>query len=169
MRILTVVALALVVVSCGEPVAVPYAGPEAPSLARGDNPNAPLAVFNTQLRAENERPHESTSEAWGTAQVKVFPGGVIEWQLVVQNPAGENFTMAHIHEVTNEVDQVGPPVLWLFGGTAAPAPGTDDHFVMRGSATDAALAAALLADPSDYYVNLHTTANPAGAIRGDLP
>jgi len=32
----------------------------------------------------------------------------------------------------------------------------------------AELAAAIVANPSDYYVNVHTPAYPGGAIRGQL-
>lgn len=123
--------------------------------------NKLVAVFNTQLRAENETT-PSSSEAWGSAQIKVYDDGVIEWKVQIHNPAGETFTAGHIHE--GAVDVAGPVVRGLFMG-----PSTDTHLVLRGSVADAALAAALIADPANYYVNFHTTVNGPGAIRGQLP
>ena len=67
-------------------------------------------------------------------------------------------TMAHIHKGATGV--AGPPVVTL----AAPATGQSE-----GCAPVAADAlAAILASPSDYYVNVHTAAFPKGAIRGQL-
>lgn len=77
----------------------------------------------------------------------------------IMNVSGlQDVTMAHVHK--GAAGQDGPPVLPLTtpsGGTAG------------GCAPIAAdLAAALLANPGDYYVNVHTKAFPAGAIRGQL-
>ena len=124
--------------------------------------NKLVAVFNTQLRAENETT-PSTSAAWGSAQIKVYDDGVIAWKVQIHNPARETFTAGHIH-VGAEGDP-GPTVQDLFTGP----PTTDRHLVLRGSATNAALASALVANPANYYVNFHTTANRPGAIRGQLP
>ena len=162
MRTLTALVLALLLASCGEHATLSPADAGA-AFARGDNPRAPLAVYPTQLRAETERPHTSTSEAWGFAQVKIYPGGVIEWTVRVHNPEQESFFAGHIHEITR-ADGTGPVIQTLFASTI-----TDEQFEFRGSATNQALATALLANPDDYYVNLHTAAIPAGAIRGDLP
>lgn len=162
MRTLAAAVLVLALTACGEPTTFSFADGAA-SFARGDNPRAPLAVYTTQLRADNERPHTSTSEAWGFAQVKVKPGGVIEWTVRVHNPEQESFFAGHIHVISNP-DGTGPVVQTLFASTI-----TDEKFELRGSATNQAVATALLDHPGNYYINLHTTAIPAGAIRGDLP
>ncbi|HEV2733579.1 MAG TPA: CHRD domain-containing protein, partial [Longimicrobiaceae bacterium] len=73
------------------------------------------------------------------------------------------FRAGHIH-VVGQPGGTGPVVLMLLSGSNA-----GKQFEVSGTATNAALANALLADPDNYYVNLHTTAFPAGAIRGNLP
>ena len=120
-----------------------------------------VAVFNTQLRAANETTG-STSQAWGHAQIKVFASGRIAWKVLIHNPARETFIAGHIHRASRGV--AGPIVLPLFSGPATHA----RHLDLRGAATNAVLAHALVADPAAYYVNFHTTAFPGGAIRGQL-
>ena len=125
--------------------------------------NKLVAVFNTQLRAENEvTPTPSTSVAWGSAQIKVYDDGMIAWKVKIHNPAGETFTAGHIHE--GSATGTGPVRQGLFSG-----PTTDTQLDLRGSVMNAALASELVADPANYYVNFHTTTNPPGAIRGQLP
>ncbi len=125
-------------------------------------PRDPLvAVFNTQLRAANETTG-STSQAWGHAQIKVYASGRIAWKVLIHNPAAETFIAGHIHRAPRGV--AGPVVLPLFSGPPTRA----THLDLRGAATNAALARALVADPAAYYVNFHTTAYPGGAIRGQL-
>jgi hypothetical protein len=121
-----------------------------------------VAVYNTQLRPENET-NSSTSQAWGHAQVKVYASGLIEWKVKINNPAGETFTAGHIHRGAEGI--AGPVVQAFLGGATT----TDTHIDLRGFATNPVLAAALIANPENYYVNFHTTTNGPGAIRGQLP
>ena len=67
-------------------------------------------------------------------------------------------TMAHIHKGTAGV--AGPVVVPV----SPPADG-----MSKGCAPVAAdVLAAILAAPSDYYVNVHTATFPKGAMRGQL-
>lgn len=65
--------------------------------------------------------------------------------------------MAHIH--VGDENSAGPVVQDLVAPTNGYASGCVDND---------ALAAALDADPDNYYVNVHNSEYPAGAVRGQL-
>ena len=128
---------------------------------------APPTVFNTQLRAENEPNGTSTSESKGHAQVKVLADGTIEFTLTLNNKGDETFTQAHIHKAPAGVNG---PIHWDF--FLLPDPDlTGPHPSLRGIASPRAAAVLedLLANPEQYYVNVHSVAFPGGALRGQLP
>jgi hypothetical protein len=157
---------------CTEGAPAGALAPTEAHLARGASRPKLEGVFNTQLRAENERPHVSTSTAKGSAQIKVYSNGEIEWKVQVNNQNGEAFTMGHIHRINNTEARTGPPVVWLF--PSAPPPLPADQAIsarkldFRGSVINATIAEQILAQPELFYVNLHTVAIGAGAILGDL-
>jgi len=68
---------------------------------------------------------------------------------------------AHIHRGTKHENG---PVVVPFTPPAPGDPGASSGCV----AVTPDLAAAILAHPKDYYVNIHTAAYPGGAIRGQL-
>ena len=77
----------------------------------------------------------------------------------IMNVSGlADVTMAHIHK--GGPGENGAPVVPL----AAPQKGSSGGCVQ----VTAEVAAALLANPGGYYVNVHTRAFPNGAIRGQL-
>ena len=128
---------------------------------------APPTVFNTELRAENEPNGASTSESKGTAQVKVLANGTIEFILILNNKSDETFIQAHIHHAPAGVNG---PIHWDFFLLADPDL-TGAHPSLRGVASPraAAVLADLLANPDQYYVNVHSTNFQGGAVRGQLP
>jgi hypothetical protein len=67
---------------------------------------------------------------------------------------------AHIHVAPEGVP--GPVVVPLFAGTFDGSDKTRDCVSANGLADD------ILADPSSYYINIHSTVYPAGAIRAQL-
>lgn len=69
----------------------------------------------------------------------------------------EPATAAHIH--VGDEDTAGPVVQ----GLEAPTDGKSSACLVND-----ALADAIVANPSNYYVNVHNAPYPAGAVRGQL-
>ena len=125
-------------------------------------------VFNVTLLAENEPNGASTSESKGHAQVKVYEDGTMEFTFTVNNKSGETYTRAHIHKAPAGVNG---GIHWDFLEAGIPVASVSDQpSQLRGiaRARAAAVVADLLANPSGYYVNVHSTAFPGGAVRGQL-
>jgi len=124
-----------------------------------------MCVLHAKLAAKNETTG-STSTAKGRTLIKVGNDGTIEFKTHIKNKNHETFVAGHIHQAP--VGVAGSIVVPLFG---APTPPTSArHIKQSGVAVPNAgtTGAALCQDPSAYYVNYHTTAFPAGAIRGQL-
>jgi hypothetical protein len=114
--------------------------------------------FATTLAGANEVP-PGDPDGSGTATLTLNQGqGEICFTLTVTNinlPA----TAAHIHAAP--VGVAGPVVVPL---TPPDASGTSSGCV----SADPALIKAIRQDPAAYYVNVHTTDFPSGAVRGQL-
>jgi hypothetical protein len=123
-------------------------------------------TFVAFLSAENEVPRCPAgveSGASGVAIIQIDEAtGVITYRVVATNLPGTiaGGPGAHIH--VGAAGAAGPVVLPL------ELTGLETGLVAAGTATDPALAAAILANPANYYVNVHTTECPGGAIRGQL-
>jgi hypothetical protein len=142
-------------------LAVPAANAEEPT----------LRTFVVQLAAENEVPGCPAgveSGASGVAVVQINAAtGQISYRVVAFNLPAEiagPSTGAHIHVIdpTSPTGQTGPIVVH-FERT-----GLNTGLVAVGTTTNPTVAAAILANPENYYVNVHTTACPTGTIRGSL-
>jgi hypothetical protein len=123
-----------------------------------------MCVLHAKLAAKNET--GSTSTAKGHTLIKVRNDGTIGFKTQINNKNRETFVAGHIHQAP--VGVAGPVVVPLF---VPPTPPTSArHIKQSGTATPNAgtTGAALCQNPSAYYVNYHTTAFPAGAIRGQL-
>jgi hypothetical protein len=133
---------------------------------------ATACVFNTLLKPENEVRATNTSVASGHAQIKVLNDGTIQFKVFVLNPAGENFQVGHIHGQATTEGNAGI-VVDLLGGPAGGSSFEGKTTTLMGLGVPRATAPANIAElicasPELYYVNFHTTTEPAGAIRGQL-
>lgn len=113
--------------------------------------------WSLTMTPDQEVPAPGEPGSSGTATVDVNSAtGQICYTLSVSGltPA----TMAHIHKAA--AGTAGPVAMVL---TTPDASGN-----AKGCGTDAKLAKAIVANPADYYVNVHTADHPKGALRAQL-
>ena len=118
--------------------------------------------LTTTLTGAAEVPGPGDPDATGTASLRLNPGkGEVCLDVDWADVDGTVFA-AHIHVGTADV--AGPVVVPLFTGEFS---GTDG--ASGCVAADRDLIRAIMRDPSNYYVNVHSQPYyPAGAIRGQL-
>jgi hypothetical protein len=152
-----VVAAAVLATACAEPA--PLTGPVAgaPQLAKIADADQGGRRLTATLTGAAEVPGPGDVDGIGTAVITVNVGqGQLCYELAVRNIAPA--TMAHVH--VGAATAAGPVVRGLTpptsGSSAGCAPITRE------------LARAIVADPANYYVNVHNAPFPAGAIRGQL-
>ncbi|WP_256686159.1 ferritin-like domain-containing protein [Halococcus qingdaonensis] len=128
---------------------------------------------NVQLAGENEVPPVDT-DATGEATLELVEGSdgpKLQYELSVQNI--ENVTAAHIH-LGNEGEN-GPVVAFLFGPKESGV--SEDGQLASGTITESDLVGPLEGESAQElrsmtekgaYVNVHTTQNPDGEIRGQI-
>ena len=87
-------------------------------------------------------------------------GGDICYELTVKRLTSAPLA-AHIHGVAGRTESAGVLV-----GLTPPSSATGTSSDCVG--VEAGLLAAIVANPGDYYVNVHTTAFPGGEVRGQL-
>lgn len=115
---------------------------------------APLA---TVLTGANERPGPGDPDGSGTFTAKIKPSqGTLCYTITASDIAPA--TAAHVH--VGDSTMPGPVVIGLMPPT-------------EGSVTACATASrellrAIQRNPENYYVNVHNTQFPAGAVRGQL-
>lgn len=119
-------------------------------------------TFRIPLLGSNEVPGPGDPDGAGRA-VLVVNGttGKICYKLTARNVAPLN--AGHIHEKA-EGSQAGPVVQPLVAPGQGKRTGPSE-----GCVVNLAVAQGILAEPTEYYVNLHNRKFPAGALRGNLP
>ncbi len=131
--------------------------PAGTAAAEGGRP------FSTDLTGAAEVPDPGDPDATGSADLSLNQGlGTVCFDLSWADVDG-TVLAAHIHVGTADV--VGPPVVPLFVG--ASFAGTDSTSGCTED-VDRDLIKAIRQNPTDYYVNVHSTAFPPGAVRGQL-
>jgi hypothetical protein len=115
--------------------------------------------FTTTLTGAAEVPGPGDPDGSGTASLTLNPGqGEVCFEITVEDITLPSIG-AHIHVGGSDV--AGPVVV----GLTPP----DESGSSSGCVTaDRDLLIAILQNPENYYVNVHTTDFPAGAIRGQL-
>ncbi len=152
--------IALLATACA--LAALVVGPPLVSFAQEEAPTTLVA----KLSSENELPGCPAGEESGAHGVAIIQidevTGDITYRVVATKLPGTiaGSPGAHIH-----VGAAG-----TIGDVVAPLEltGRERGLVASGTIEASGLAAAILADPAGYYVNVHTTVCPGGAIRGQL-
>lgn len=113
--------------------------------------------FYAVLTGAAEIPGPGDANGSGTARITINPGkSEVCWKLTATDIAPA--TLAHIH--VGDATEAGGVVVTL----TPPTSGTSSGCVFA----DPELTAAILANPAEYYVNVHNADFPGGAIRGQL-
>jgi hypothetical protein len=127
----------------------------APALGEG-------RPFSTTLTGAAEVPGPGDPDASGAALITLNQGlGEVCFDLDWAGIDG-TVTAAHIH--VGPAGVAGPVVVPLFAGAFA---GTDSASACVLGVSEE-LIKAIRHDPENYYVNLHSSVFPAGAVRGQL-
>jgi len=118
--------------------------------------------LSTDMSGAEEAPGPGDPDATGTAHLTLNQGtGTVCYDLSWANIDG-TVTASHIH--VGPAGVAGPVVVPLFVNQSFAGTGSDSGCVTA----DRALIKDIRKDPTAYYVNVHSTVFPPGAIRGQL-
>jgi len=178
---------ALILSACGPAAVAPTASPTVAATASPTPAPTPQLkfIFTADLKPSNEVPPiagpEATCAGKGTftltttkdASGTITGGSALFETDVTGCPAGTEINIGHIHkEVAGKNGGVvinsglAKGELVLTGG--AGKINKTATVVDAGGLTAAALAADIIANPANYYMNWHSTVNAGGVIRGQL-
>jgi hypothetical protein len=143
-------------------------------------PTGQSVVFTAQLLAANEIPAVTQAEttAHGAVQITMTPtrdssnnvtGAVARFEIQLAGlPTNTTFVGAHIHPAPAGV--TGPVIIntGLSSGTPATIVSGTATWVFDNISVSAAQYNAILANPSNFYFNVHSFSNPGGVSRGQL-
>jgi len=147
--------------------------PEMPNEPGEENegtgtPELPAStVITVTLTGAAEVPDSGDEDGTGTA-ILTFDtiSNTVCYKLETENIDAP--TMAHIHEGAEGAS--GDAVVTLFSGGENVDEGcvTPESRITRSTNQEATIIETILANPSDYYVNVHNETFSGGAIRGQL-
>ncbi|MGH2529696.1 MAG: CHRD domain-containing protein [Actinomycetota bacterium] len=119
--------------------------------------------FATTLTGAAEVPGPGDSDGSGSAAIVLNQGsGTVCFDVSWENVDG-TVVASHIHAAPAGV--AGGVVVTLFTGAAFGGTGADSGCT---TGVDRGLIKAIRQNPSAFYVNVHSTVFPAGAVRGQL-
>jgi len=174
-------AVGLVAAACGGAGTGAATTPPVAAVTATAQPSpANTFVFTADLQSANENPAIADAEATGsgTATVTLFTakdtsgtiiGANAKFEIVLKGfPATTMITISHIHKgdaktngsvVVDSGMKATEPIALTTGGTSI----TKDNL-----AVTPALATDILANPGNYYYNVHSVVHPGGVVRAQL-
>lgn len=140
------------------------------------NPGGPsnVTIFTVNLLPSNEVPPITNAEqsARGTAVITINrAANTVDFAVSLNSfPTTSTLTAAHIHGPAGAGVNAGVLVNTGLAASNAPSLGSGSGtFSFPGIVpTNADIIPAILANPQNYYFNVHTSVNPGGVIRGQL-
>ena len=178
---------ALILSACGPAAVAPTASPTVaatPSATPAPTPQLKF-IFTADLKPSNEVPPitgpEATCAGKGTftltttkdASGTITGGSALFETDVTGCPADTKINIGHIHKAAAGVNGTVVVNSGLAKGDLVLSAGAGKinktaTVVDAGGLTAAALAADIIANPANYYMNWHSTLAPGGVIRGQL-
>jgi len=170
----SIAAAAVVIAACGGTAAAPSPSPTraattAPTTAPTPTPSpTPANTFKAELKASNENPPITDAEATCSGAATVtFTSTTAKFDVAITGcPATTAINIGHIHEGATGVNGAVKISTGLVAGDLTLTNGGVTF--TRTATADAALITAIMANPSGYYVNFHSTLHSGGVIRGQL-
>lgn len=178
MRLLSGLTVAVLLLSaCASPAAAPSPTP-SPTPSPSPTPQTRF-VFTADLKPSNEVPPIANAEASCSGKgtftlntTKDATGNITAANAVFETdvtacPADTKINIGHIHKAAAGANGSVVVNSGLAAGELTLTSGAGK--INKTTATvDAALATDIIANPSGYYMNWHSTLNPGGILRGQL-
>ena len=162
-------AAAIAVAACGGTAANASPSPTVATTAPTASPSpTPSNAFKAELKTSNEVPPITDAEAScsGTGTL-TLTGTTAKFDVAITGcPATTAINIGHIHEGATGVNGAVKISTGLVAGDLTLTGGGVTF--TRTATADAALITAIMANPSGYYVNFHSTVHAGGVIRGQL-
>jgi hypothetical protein len=139
-----------------------------------NNPNAPsdTTIFTVQLSALNESPPITNAEstARGTAVITINKAtNTIDFNVSLNGfPSTSTLTAAHIHPGAAGVNGSVLVGTGLTSGNAPSLASGAATFSLNVTPQSADTIPQILANPQNFYFNVHTVLNGSGVMRGQL-
>ncbi len=152
-----------------------YIAALAASLAIASSASAAPIVFNVSLNGANEilggaATGDLDGSAIGTITLDAGSGGntaTASWNFTLANLATPPVTNYHIH--TGTAIQQGGVFIGFGVDTGAGDILTSTEFSGSRTGLSSANMTTVLANPTNFYLNLHNNEFPGGAVRGQIP